>query len=101
MHALHRPDLRSAHVLVTMLAAMLAIIATLWFTTGPTTDLGHGSMSPHGGSAASGATPAPKLFTGNPLTRPLGAPLRLPWAAGRARDDQVHAVGVGGMTERR
>lgn len=83
MHALHRRDLRPTLV-VTMLAATLAIIAILVSATS-LTDLSPGSTSASTRvSAAAPSHPSRAASASNPfaterLTQPLGARIRLPW----------------------
>lgn len=84
MHALHHLDRRST-LIATMLAAVLAIIATLVLATSLTdlagspaaTSRPSATLQSHGTRAALTAN----LFTRNPLTHPFGPPIRLPWAS--------------------
>ena len=85
MHALHRRDLRPA-LIVTMLAAALAIVVTLVFATS-LTDLNPGSSSASTRATVAAqshmtrAASTPNLLAAERLTHPLGARIRLPWGS--------------------
>jgi hypothetical protein len=87
MHVLHHPDRRPV-LLVTVLAAALAIIVSLVLATSLS------RVKPGAASAgsrasvglqpsAARATHTSNLLNGNPLTGLLGAPIHLPWASAR------------------
>lgn len=83
MHVLHDRD-RRAVLLVTGLAAALAMIVTLALATdlggGVFTRLSSGSrLSAQARPSAAHATPVSSLLTANPLTAPWGRPIHLPW----------------------
>lgn len=82
MHALHHRDLRPV-LMVTVLAAALAVIVTLMLATSLN---GANSGSPSAGRhpsialpSATRATSTGSPLTADSLTAPLGAPIHLPW----------------------
>ena len=86
MHALHHLDRRPT-LIATMLAAALAIIVTLVLATS-LSDLNPGSRPDNSRASATlqrshaaRTAPTSSLFTRDPFARPLGAPIRLPWAS--------------------
>jgi hypothetical protein len=85
MHALHHADRRSV-LLVTVLAAALAIIVSLMLATGLST-VNSGAASAVSRTSATlqradaRTTHTSNLLTGNPLAGPVGAPIHLPWAS--------------------
>lgn len=87
MHALHHRDLRPV-LMVTVLAAALAVIVTLMLATSLNgANSGSPSAARHPSIALPSATRATSTgspltadsLTADSLTAPLGAPIHLPW----------------------